>query len=490
MQLHDLLVAVDGPEVRGDDRVDVRSVVHDTRQVTPGALFCCVRGSTTDGHRLAAAAAAAGAVALLVEEPVATDLTEVQVPSVRAAMGPIAAAFHRHPSRAVRLLGVTGTNGKTTTTYLLEQIARAAGDVTGVIGTVETRIGAVAETPVHTTPEAPDLQALLARMRDAGVGTVAMEVSSHALDQHRVAGCWFAATCFTNLSHDHLDYHGTVDAYLAAKERLFTPDYTTVAAINADDPRGELVASHARARGIAVTTFGVAATADVRARDVELDARGVRMRVRDVAGRELMVASSLVGDFNAANVLAAVATARIAGVADDAIVAGLAHPVVVPGRMERVDVGQPFVVLVDYAHTPDALERVLGSARHLAGEAGRLLVVFGCGGDRDRAKRPRMGAIASSYADVAVVTSDNPRSEPPSAIVDEIMVGVDTTAADVVVELDRRLAIRAALGRARGGDVVVIAGKGHESGQTFADHTAPFDDRHVAREELEALRCA
>lgn len=490
MQLHDLLVDVDGPEVRGDDRVDVRSVVHDSRRVEPGSLFCCVRGEQTDGHRFAGDAARAGAVAALVEEPLGSGLTEVVVPSVRAAMGPVAATFHGHPSRALRLLGVTGTNGKTTTTYLLEQIGRAAGETTGVIGTVETRIGDVHETPTHTTPEAPELQALLARMRDAGVTTVAMEVSSHALDQHRVTGCWFAATCFTNLSHDHLDYHGTLDAYLAAKELLFTPDATRAVAVNLDDARGSAVAARARSRGLHAVTYGTLDAPDVHARAVQHSAQGVRITVADAAAGAVELTSPLVGDFNVSNVLAAYTTARLAGVPRDAIVDGLARPVVVPGRMERVDAGQPFLVLVDYAHTPDALQRVLHAARLLAGDAGRLLVVFGCGGDRDRAKRPRMGAVASRYADLTIVTTDNPRGESPATIADEVVAGVDEPRTQLVVELDRRIAIRDALRRARPGDVVVIAGKGHETGQTFADRTVPFDDRLVARDELEALPCA
>jgi UDP-N-acetylmuramoyl-L-alanyl-D-glutamate--2,6-diaminopimelate ligase len=396
----------------------------------------------------------------------------------------------------LRCLGVTGTNGKTTTTYLLEAIARAAGERAGVIGTVGARIDGEDVPEERTTPEATELQALLARMRDVGVGTVAMEVSSHALDQHRVDGTWFAAVGFTNLSHEHLDYHGTVDAYFEAKAALFDPARAAAAAVNLDDPRGAEIAGRARAGGMPTLTMSCSSNgpADLVAEDLDLGPTGNEFVLSDRrtghSGRSVSVRSPLVGRFNVDNALAAAGTALAGGLDLDAVAAGLAAPdVVVPGRLERVRGDQPFTVLVDYAHTPDALDRVLDVARGIA-DGARVLVVFGCGGDRDREKRPLMGRAAGSGADLTVVTSDNPRSEDPESIAAAVAVGLRDEGARFVVELDRREAIRYALSEAGAGDVVVIAGKGHEPGQTAAGATSPFDDRVVAREELEALGCA
>jgi UDP-N-acetylmuramoyl-L-alanyl-D-glutamate--2,6-diaminopimelate ligase len=490
VRLHDLLDGLDVRELRGDSDVDVQSVVHDNRNARPGSLFCCIPGTTTDGHVYARSAVEAGAVALLVEHWLDIDVPQARVGSVRAVVGPLAARFYGEPSRAMRVLGVTGTNGKTTTTYLLESIARAAGDRTGVVGTVGARIDDDPFDVRHTTPEATDLQELLATMRDAGTVTVAMEVSSHALDQHRVDGTHFAATCFTNLTHDHLDYHGTLDAYFEAKARLFTMVFTRRAAIDIDDAHGRLLRDRATAAGVEVTTFAVDdPAADVTAEGVALGARETTFTLAGSDGTRVPVRTALVGPFNVANALAAAATARLAGYDLDAITRGLAAQIVVPGRMERVDAGQDFAVVVDYAHTPDALQAVLGAARTLAAAGGRVIVVFGCGGDRDRAKRPVMGAVATTLADVAFLTSDNPRSEDPAAIAADVLAGVPRDTPAPEVELDRRMAIRDALSTARAGDIVVIAGKGHETGQTTGGVTLPFDDRLVAREELEAGPC-
>lgn len=486
MLLHDLLGGIDVLELRGEPGVEMSAVVHDSRECVPGALFCCVPGAVTDGHAYAAAAVAAGARALIVERFVDVPVTQVRVASVRAAMGPIAARLFGDPSRSLRVIGVTGTNGKTTTTYLVEAVAVAAGERAGVIGTVETRFAGTVLPPGRTTPESTDLQGLMARMRDAGVSTVAMEVSSHALHQHRVDATWFAAACFTNLSHDHLDYHGDLDSYFEAKVALFEPDRCAVGVVNADDPRGRVLAGRSAQRGLRTVTFGVESTdAAIRAVDVALDAQGSTFTIVG-GGEPLHVRTPLVGGFNVSNALAAAAAARVAGLPDSAIQTGLAAPIVVPGRMERVDAGQPFAVLVDYAHTPDALERVLAAARPIAGPGGRVVVVFGCGGDRDRAKRPLMGAAAARGADAVFLTSDNPRSEDPAAIVADVLSGVADGPLPTV-ELDRRIAIREALAMAGRGDVVVIAGKGHETGQTAGGTTRPFDDRAVAREELEVL---
>ena len=489
MLLHDLLDGVEVREhlleVRGETEIDLRSVVHDSRDVTPGALFCCIPGARSDGHEYAPAAIDAGATALLVERLLHVGAPQARVDSVRTSIGPLCSRFHGRPSESLHVLGVTGTNGKTSTTYLLEAIARADGERTGVIGTVEARIDDEVIPLRHTTPEATDLQALLAQMRDRGVGTVAVEVSSHALDQHRVDGTRFAAVTFTNLTHDHLDYHGTVDAYFEAKALLFDPRFSTRAAINIDDPRGVTLRDRARERGLDVYTYSIDdPVADVYAREIVLRREATAFELVDARhGRRGAVRSALVGRFNVANSLAAAATALAIGVPFDAVVAGLGAPVHVPGRFEQVPTGRGFAVLVDYAHTPDALETVLGSARTLL-DGGRLVVVFGCGGDRDRAKRPLMGEVATRLADVAILTNDNPRSEDPEAIAHDVLAGIPADRVRPLLELDRRAAIRTALQAARAGDVVVIAGKGHEPGQTVNGVTTPFDDRAVAAEEL------
>ena len=371
---------------------------------------------------------------------------------------------------------------------MLEAIARAAGIRPGVIGTIGSRIDGLALPGERTTPEATELQALLARMVGAGVGLAAIEVSSHALVMHRVDGTRFAAACFTNLSHDHLDFHAGLDEYFEAKALLFDPARTDSAATNLDDPHGAEIARRAEAAGLAVLGFGLDTPgAAVRAEGLDAGPAGNTFRLVSPYG-SAPVHSPLVGRFNASNALAAAATALAAGLGVEAVAAGLSAPVVVPGRMERIEAGQPFGVLVDYAHTPDGLEQVLRAVRPLVGPAdgGRLVVVFGCGGDRDRAKRPAMGQAAAGLADVIVVTSDNPRSEDPGAIIEEVVAGVPSGVSPIV-EPDRRRAIAGALTGRRAGDVVVVAGKGHESGQTAGAVTVPFDDRNVTREELARL---
>jgi UDP-N-acetylmuramoyl-L-alanyl-D-glutamate--2,6-diaminopimelate ligase len=466
---------------RGDDVV-LRDATHDSRQAGPGTLFCAVPGATADGHDHAPAAVAAGAAALLVERWLdRLDVPQLRVPSVRAAMGPAAALVHDHPSRDLTVVGVTGTNGKTTTTYLLEAAFGAAGRGTGAIGTVETRIHGEAQPGVRTTPEGTDLQRLLARMRVQGVEAVAMEVSSHGLALQRVDGTRFAVATFTNLSQDHLDFHGTLDAYFEAKARLFTPELSDRGVVCIDDAWGRELAGRA---GVPVATFGRADDADHRIVSVEADLDGTTAVVVGRDGGRTRLRTQLVGAYNLVNAVGAWLAAVAAGVDADAAAAGIAACDGVPGRLERVDRGQPFAVLVDYAHTPDALAHVLQATRALAAGGGRLHLVVGCGGDRDRGKRPLMGAVAAR-ADRAVLTSDNPRSEDPAAIIRSMVAGADEArrggaAAEIVVEPDRRAAIAAALAAAGPGDVVVIAGKGHETGQTFADRTVPFDDREVA----------
>jgi len=477
MRLADLLEKASIREVRGDVGVSVLDVAYRSGDVRPGSLFFCVPGTKLDGHDFADEAVSSGATALVVERFLTATVPQVLVPSVRSAMGPIAAAFFGDPAGSMTVVGVTGTNGKTTTTYLLESIFEAAGLASGLVGTTGARVRGRHEPFERTTPEAPDLHRLLAQMRDEGVRAVAMEVSSHALDQHRVGGVRYSLAVFTNLSQDHLDYHGSMEEYFAAKAKLFSPEMSDEAIVNADSPHGKRLLSS----GLPTMTYGVEAASDVRATDIRASAEGVEFRVDGVAVR-----SSLRGRFNVWNCLAAFASARAMGIDATTAAEGIAALKGVPGRVEAVEEGQPFLVLVDYAHTPDGVENVLAGARPLA--EGRLIAVLGCGGDRDRSKRPLMGRAATALADLTVITSDNPRSEDPIEIIREMEPGAREGGGSYLVEPDRRSAIRLALRHARGGDVVVIAGKGHETGQEFADRTLPFDDRVVAAEELRAIR--
>jgi UDP-N-acetylmuramoyl-L-alanyl-D-glutamate--2,6-diaminopimelate ligase len=477
MPLEELLRGLETHEVRGSADLTIRDVSYRSSATTSGSLFFCVQGSHADGHAFASDACDRGAVAVMVERWVETSCTQIRVPSVRAAMGPVSAALFGRPSDQIAVIGVTGTNGKTTVTYLLESIFRAAGVRPGVIGTTGVRIDGEAIPFDRTTPEAPDLQRLLAEMAGRGVRGAAMEVSSHGLDQHRVDGTRYRCAVFTNLSQDHLDYHGTMDAYLQAKTRLFTGVLSLRGAINWDSPEGRTIARQA---DINVETFGFTKGAGLLAKDLDLSPRGLSFTVDG-----LRVRSHLRGAFNASNCLAAFTAARHVGIADDAITDGIGLLAGVPGRLEPVDQGQPFLVLVDYAHTPDSLDNVLRTARELTDR--NVIAIFGCGGDRDREKRPMMGEVATRLADLTVITSDNPRSENPNAIIAEIQGGAVQGGGRYVVEPDRRIAINLALTEADPHDVVVIAGKGHETGQEFRDRTIPFDDRVVAAEALREL---
>jgi UDP-N-acetylmuramoyl-L-alanyl-D-glutamate--2,6-diaminopimelate ligase len=461
---------------RGGDDALITDVAFDHRSVTPGALFFAVPGERADGHEHAAEAVAAGAVAVVVERWLDLGAPQVRVASVREAMGPMSSMAFGEPSSSMATVGITGTNGKTTVTYVLESIFEAARWKAGVIGTTGARLDGEPLPLSHTTPEAPDLQRVLALMRDRDVRAVAMEASSHALAQHRTDGVVFDVAVFTNLSQDHLDYHASMEAYFAAKARLFTPAHARHGAVNVDDPAGRRL----RESEIPITTYAVDNPADLRASDVRATAEGLSFVLGGVVFR-----SALRGAFNVANIAGAVVAARDLGVPDSAIVDGVAALRAVPGRMEPVDAGQDFLVVVDYAHTPDSIRSVLRAARPLT--SGRLILVFGCGGDRDRLKRPAMAAAATQGADLTVLTTDNPRSEDPLAIIAEVQRGAVDGGGEHVVEPDRRSAIRAALHEARAGDVVVIAGKGHETVQEFSDRTIPFDDRTVAREELVSL---
>jgi UDP-N-acetylmuramoyl-L-alanyl-D-glutamate--2,6-diaminopimelate ligase len=460
VRLERLIAELDVLAVEGDPTVEVTAVTHDSRAVVPGALFCCVPGATADGHDFAPEAIARGAAALLCERPLGLGVPEVRVADVRAAMGPAAAACHGHPSATLPVVGVTGTNGKTTTTWLLKAVLEAAGRPTGLIGTL---------SGARTTPEAPDLQARLAELRDEGARAVSMEVSSHALALHRVDGTRFAVAVFTNLGRDHLDFHHSLEDYFAAKARLFTPELAEVAVVGLDDAHGRLLRDAAL-----IPTRGYSLD-DVD--DLELGPRSSTGRWR---GQRLRVPVG--GAFNVRNALAAATAALELGVDVATVVDGLAAAAPVPGRFEAVGLEAPFTAVVDYAHTPDALEALLGAAREVAAPGARLLVAFGCGGDRDRAKRPAMGEVAARLGDVVVITSDNPRSEDPAAIAGAVRAGATGPAA-VTTVLDRREAVAAVLAEARPGDVVVVAGKGHETTQDLGGTTVPFDDRAVLAEE-------
>lgn len=455
------------PRIIGDAGVGVVDLTHDSRQVRDGWSFVCVPGATADGHDFAAEAVSRGASALIVERylPELAATPQLVVSDARAVHGPVAVAVHRRPSDDMLVVGVTGTNGKTTTAHLLGAALVGAGHRTAVLGTLSGS---------RTTPEASDLQRHLAELRDGGTDAVVMEVSSHALALHRVDGMQVDAAVFTNLGHDHLDLHGTVEAYFRAKARLFEPELASRGVVNVDDPHGRLLAD---AAPIPMHTYS---SSD--ATDVVIDAASHRYTWR---GHPVVV--PIGGAVNVSNSLAALTCCAALDIDPTAAIAGLATAPAVPGRFEVVaTVAEHGVdVVVDYAHTPDGLTTLLESARRLAGE-GRVLVVFGCGGARDREKRPLMGASAVRGADLVVVTSDNPRDEDPALIIDEVLAGVEPSYRDaVVVEPDRRAAIATALDRARPGDVVVIAGKGHETTQTIGATTLPFDDRVVARELLE-----
>ena len=477
----DLLV-----EVAGD--VEVRGLAYDSRAVAPGDLFFCVPGARHDGHLFAEAAVAAGAAALCVERPLGLGAPEIRVTDARRAMARISSRFFGDPAANLMMLGVTGTNGKTTTAFLLEAILAAAGRLPGLIGTIETRLAGEKRPGVRTTPESVDLHRLLAEMRERGCDSVAMEVTSHALALDRVEPITFSASGFTNLSQDHLDFHSDMQDYFEAKRSLFVSPRSEKGAVNVDDSYGRKLFDEA---AIPTISFGHAADADVRATNVMLRSDGSDFDLV-VDGRAVHVSVGLAGAFNVYNCLAAAAIALQAGIGIDPIVAGLTSVRSVPGRFESIVEGQPFAVIVDYAHTPDSLDNVLRAARRLADASdprGRVLCAFGCGGDRDKAKRPLMGAVVARLADVCVVTSDNPRSEEPLAIIEQILEGVlaESPRGPDAVLADRHEAIDEVISAARAGDVVVIAGKGHETGQEFATHTIPFDDRDVARDALHRL---
>lgn len=485
----ELLEAVEVLASGGDPAIEIKGIKYDSRQVEPGFLFVAVKGFKADGHEYIRQAVEKGAVAVVIqrEAELPPGTAWVLVHDTRRALALLSARFFGSPSAKMKMLGVTGTNGKTTTTNLVAAILGAVGQKVGLIGTIHNRIGDRILTVKHTTPESTDLQSLLGEMVVEGVEVCVMEVSSHALTLHRVDGCEFDVAVFTNLTQDHLDFHQDMEDYLESKLKLFRglaapgeKNSAKFAVINADDLYGTRIKKIACGT---VYTYGVEGPADVWAEDIQISARGVSFVVRGKWG-SCPLKMKLTGLFNVYNVLAAFTATAVLGIPVESIKAALESIQGVPGRFELVDSGQDFAVIVDYAHTPDGLENILKTSRQIA--KGRLITVFGCGGDRDRSKRPLMGRIAAGYSDFAVITSDNPRTEDPLKIIAEIEAGVSPVAGtgSYAVEPDRRKAIRLAVGMARPDDVVVIAGKGHEDYQIIGTQKFPFDDRLEAEDAL------
>jgi UDP-N-acetylmuramoyl-L-alanyl-D-glutamate--2,6-diaminopimelate ligase len=463
-------------------QVEITDLVHDSTDAVEGCLFFCRRGGIRDGHDFAQDAVAAGARALVCER----RLGQVEVPvfivdDARKTMNFVASPFFGDPSSSMRVVGVTGTNGKTTTSFMLHSVFRATGDPSGLIGTIESRVGNERAPGVHTTPESADVQRLLRRMVEAGATTCAMEVTSHGIDQGRIDGTRIDLAVFTNLSQDHLDYHGSLESYFETKLALFQGPWAERGLVNVDDEWGQEIVSRGR---IPMRRYSVEGDADYRAEEIMAGPSGSSFRAVGPA-LDVAIAAPIPGMFNVSNALAAASAAAEVGVAPADIVVGLRNLRAVPGRLEPIDEGQPFAVLVDYAHTPAGVANVLTAARGLT--SGKVIVVLGCGGDRDRSKRPLMGEAAAENADVVFLTSDNPRSEDPMVILAEMEKGLVSASVPYYVEPDRRSAIRVALGEARPADVVVIAGRGHESHQEVGGERIPFDDRVVAAELLREL---
>ena len=486
VRLAKLLRGIEVKSLVPHGEIEIASIAYDSRAVSPGALFVAIRGEKTDGNKFVPDAIARGAVAIASEQPRPADLPPhqgwVEVLDGRKALALIAANFYGRPAEVLKLIGITGTNGKTTTSYLVDSILRASGCEVGLFGTVTYRVVRDARPAERTTPESLDLQRFLAAVVRAGGTHAVLETSSHALAMERVWGCPFAVAIFTNLTRDHLDYHQTFEEYFAAKRRLFEGTGAGVpvtGVINLDDPYGQRLAGLA-ARTL---TYGLNNGADITAtRKVALSSSGLEFTAATPTGK-IDVQSKLVGRINVYNILAAIGAGVALDLSREIIAAGIAQLASVPGRFERINQGQPFLVVVDYAHTDDALQNLVATAKELVPE-GRIITLFGCGGDRDRTKRPLMGEAAGRGSDVVVLTSDNPRSEDPLLIINDAIVGVQRTQAKCLVEPDRERAIEIALDQARPGDIVLLAGKGHETTQVLRDHTIDLDDREVARRVL------
>lgn len=491
MKLSELANEIKAIAAAGRLELEARDVTHDSRKAAQGTVFVAIRGEKIDAHDFIPQAIEQGAIAVISEQSFEESSTVtpawIQVEDARAALAQAAAAVHNHPSRQLKLVGITGTNGKTTTAHLIDSIIRAAEGTSAMFGTITHRIGDSAETARHTTPEAADIQRMLAQAVRAGCRSAVMEVSSHAIELRRAHGLSFAVAVFTNLTRDHLDYHKTMENYFAAKKKLFDGSLGTeqgASIINVDDEYGRKLTQAAKGR---VITYGFNKQADVRTDSFNLDGRGLSFIATTPAG-EIEIRSTLSGRPHVYNTLASVATGLALGAGPADIARGIAECGSVAGRFERVGADEAkepgFTVIVDYAHTDDALKNVLQTAREVAGSSGRVITVFGCGGDRDRTKRAPMGEIAASLSYVAIVTSDNPRSESPEAIIADIEEGLRRTARPYLKLTDRREAIFRAIEEAREGDIVVLAGKGHETYQILSDRTIHFDDREVAREAI------
>lgn len=481
--LAEIIKGIEVQASSGNSQVVVRGVAMDSRQVQPGDLYACVPGFKVDGHDYAAKAVASGAVALVVERFLPFDVPQVKVSNVRQVIGLLAATVYDHPSQKLELVGVTGTNGKTTITYLIEKIGTKHGKKVGLIGTLGSRIDGREIPGERTTPEAIEVQKLLGEMVAEGVSLAVMEVSSHAMDLGRVSGCEFDAGIFTNLTQDHLDYHKTMSDYLHAKSRLFSnlegKKQPKVSILNGDDSSFDMLSE---ASAAPVVSYGIDNEVDYRAENVEVTADGVHFVVRFREGTQA-IQYSTPGVFSVYNSLAAFVWGVQTGYTPESVAEALAEIPGVPGRFESIRLSQPFQVIVDYAHTPDGLENVVRTARSFT--KGKLITVFGCGGDRDRGKRPLMAEAASQWSDFVIVTSDNPRTEDPDEIIKEVLAGI--SGVDHVALRDRREAIWSACRMAKTGDTILIAGKGHETYQIFGTEVHSFDDREVAREALRGL---
>ena len=494
MKLFALAKEINAITATGQLDIEALDVTHDSRACEPGSVFVAIRGEKIDGHNFIPQAVERGAVAVVSEMPALNESAPawIQVENARAALARSAAGVHGHPSRRLRLVGITGTNGKTTTAHLIDSIIRATEGTSAMFGTITHRIGNEAAVALNTTPEASDTQRMLARAVLAGCRSAVMEVSSHAIELRRADGLKFAVAVFTNLTRDHLDYHQTMERYFAAKEKLFNGSLGSqpgASVLNVDDEYGRRLFKSAKGDRI---TYGFSERSDVGTSDFRLGPRGLSFIAATPKGR-IEINSTLVGRPHVYNILAAIATGLALEASLDHIATGIAECPTVPGRFERVLLNDsaetPFAVIVDYAHTDDALRNVLQTAREVAG-AGRVITVFGCGGDRDRTKRAPMGELAASLSDVAIVTSDNPRTEDPEAIIKDIEAGLQRVARLYIKLTDRREAIFHAIGEAREGDVVLIAGKGHETYQIIGERRFHFDDHEVAREAMKGWEVA
>lgn len=472
----------------GNLDIEINKLKYDSRKVEKGDLFFCIKGENFDGHDFAQKAVENGAVGLVAERELEADSQfQVVVLNSRKAMAKAAVRFYNFPSEKIKLAGITGTNGKTTTTFMIDSILKKSGKVSGLIGTVLYRIGDKVLPVIRTTPEAIDLQRVFYEMNKKGVSHAAMEVSSHALKQHRIDGTKLEVLVFTNISQDHLDYHQTMEDYVRSKFKLFLERMNIPWVVNIDDEYGENLYNAGSKSGANVVTVGIDKDADIRARNIRIsvDITDFEVTLNDSSFK---IDLPLRGRFNVYNALCAIGAARIFNISIDDIKEGLESCPQIPGRFEVVDRGQNFLVIVDYAHTPDSLEKLLKSARELVGKEGRVLSVFGCGGDRDKSKRPKMGKIGASNSDHCIITTDNPRTEDPLEIIYQAVEGIPLYCKDKVeVEEDRRTAIKKAVNKARKNDIVVIAGKGHEDYQIFKDRTIHFDDREEAGITIEEL---